>query len=311
MSEIHNFSGTSVSEDDIETLDSMGLLQADDDTLRPGDKFEAVMPVLRTLDEAREAQSSSYCSGGVGDDPPDGADNQTRPKADELVSLVAHDLRGPLSQASGWLALARADGDEAAFDGVEDAHQRLAERIEDFVRLAGSGMDSVAIESVSLAETANTVWAELVNDTITEMGTLVVESDRSILAVRDRLERLLANLFKNSLVHGRRVEESAIKAMSGHGWPEASAETNSVALQPLTVRVGRLSSGFYVEDDGVGVPVEDREQVFEPGYSTEDGAGLGLASVAQVAATHGWDVSVSEGTAGGARFEFSFVVVPG
>jgi signal transduction histidine kinase len=311
MSEIHDFLRTSAPKDDLETLESIGLLQVDGDTVRAGNKFEMMMPVLRALDEPRDTQRSTRHPGSIEDDTPGGTDTRTRPATDELVSLVAHDLRGPLSQASGWLALARAEGDEAAFDGVADAHQRLAERIEDFVQLARSEVDPVAIESVSLAEAANTVWAELVSDAMTEMGTLVVEEDRSVLAVRDRLERLLANLFKNSLVHGRGSGESAANIKAGHGWPEASTETNGATPQPLTVRVGRLPGGFYVEDDGVGVPVEDREQVFKSGYSTEDGAGLGLASVAQVAATHGWDVTVSEGAAGGARFEFSVVAVPG
>jgi signal transduction histidine kinase len=62
--------------------------------------------------------------------------------------------------------------------------------------------------------------------------------------------------------------------------------------------------GFAVEDDGPGIPAEDRERVFERGFSTNhDGTGFGLAIVRRIVDAHGWRVRVSESAAGGARFE--------
>jgi len=79
---------------------------------------------------------------------------------------------------------------------------------------------------------------------------------------------------------------------------------------PVTVTVGHLEDGFYVADDGVGVPPDDRAAVFESGYSSGDGTGLGLSIVRQVATEHGWDVSLVGSDAGGARFEFTGVESP-
>ena len=74
------------------------------------------------------------------------------------------------------------------------------------------------------------------------------------------------------------------------------------------VTVGDTAGGFYVEDDGVGIPPDERELVFESGYSTAPGGnGLGLAIVRVIAEAHGWTVDVTESGAGGARFEFSGV----
>ena len=71
-----------------------------------------------------------------------------------------------------------------------------------------------------------------------------------------------------------------------------------------TVTVGALDDGFYVEDDGQGIPEADRNRVFEEGYSTSrDGTGFGLSIVSEFAAARGWTVSVTEGDAGGARLE--------
>jgi signal transduction histidine kinase len=74
----------------------------------------------------------------------------------------------------------------------------------------------------------------------------------------------------------------------------------------VTVTVGTLpdDGGFYVEDDGPGIPEEIREGIFESGYTTSQrGTGFGLAIVEDIAEAHGWTVSIHEGRTGGARFE--------
>jgi two-component system sensor histidine kinase HydH len=76
----------------------------------------------------------------------------------------------------------------------------------------------------------------------------------------------------------------------------------------VTVRVGRFEAGFFVADDGVGIPESDWATVFEPGYTTSDaGTGLGLAIVQQIAEAHGWNVAVCASDTGGTRFEVSGV----
>ena len=66
-----------------------------------------------------------------------------------------------------------------------------------------------------------------------------------------------------------------------------------------------LPGGFYVEDDGPGIPGEKRDEVLQAGHSSEEeGTGLGLSIVGSIAEAHGWDLSVGEGGNGGARFEF-------
>jgi signal transduction histidine kinase len=72
----------------------------------------------------------------------------------------------------------------------------------------------------------------------------------------------------------------------------------------VTVTVEELPDGFYIEDDGPGIPPENRDSIFEAGFTTNsDENGFGLAIVAEIVAGHGWEIDVAEGTDGGARLE--------
>ena len=82
---------------------------------------------------------------------------------------------------------------------------------------------------------------------------------------------------------------------------EADAENG------VTVTVGALADGFYVTDDGTGIPDGERETVFEPGYSTMNGGtGLGLAIVERITVAHDWNITLTAADRGGARFEIRF-----
>jgi signal transduction histidine kinase len=116
----------------------------------------------------------------------------------------------------------------------------------------------------------------------------------AVTADPERLRQLLENLFRNAVEHGStsprsRVHEDAV----GRG------------VTATTVTVGALDGGgFYVADDGVGIPEDEREDVLESGYSGGDGTGFGLAIVETNAEAHGWHLEVTESESGGVRFEF-------
>jgi signal transduction histidine kinase len=67
----------------------------------------------------------------------------------------------------------------------------------------------------------------------------------------------------------------------------------------------RIRRRVLVEDDGPTIPEERRDEVFKAGYSTnEEGAGFGLSIVKEIIEAHGWDIRITDGADGGARFEF-------
>ncbi|WP_435194129.1 response regulator [Natronomonas sp. EA1] len=191
----------------------------------------------------------------------------------EFASLVSHDLRSPLSVAQGYLGLAQEVGDDRHFERVEHALDRMNTIIEDVLALARLGGHVENPVPIDLAQLAEEAW-----DGVETAGATLVTEEGTIEGDGKRLLRLFENLFRNSVDHG------------GDG---------------VTVRVGPLADGFYVADDGPGIPEDAREKVFEGGYTTsEQGTGFGLAIVREIAEGHGWTVSLTDSEAGGARFEF-------
>ncbi|SDN07455.1 PAS domain S-box-containing protein [Halogranum gelatinilyticum] len=201
-------------------------------------------------------------------------------RLNEFAGVLSHDLQNPVQVAQGHVGHLRNgvdDGDrERHLDAISDAVTRIDHVIKDVLAISRENSDSRETTEVELSAIAADIW-QRVNPRGTDPE---IEPGLVVTADEGRLERLLTNLFRNSIEHGR---------------------------QAVTVSVGRLTedAGFFVEDDGPGIPVDTRKAVFDWQHSTKDGGtGIGLKSVEQAAESEGWSVSIAEGTHGGARFEF-------
>jgi len=215
----------------------------------------------------------------------------------EITSVISHDLRNPLNVAEGSVELARETGDGEHFDRIERSIGRIDEIVDDVLALARQSRNDPATEAVSLASVAESAW-EMVD---TGDAELRVEESAAIAADESRTQQLLENLVSNAVEHAS--DDGAVTVRIGLLDGEAGRGGDG----PRGER-DRTVGGFYVEDDGRGIPADDRETVFESGYSTgESGTGFGLAIVKQIAAAHGWGVSATESDEGGARFEFTGV----
>lgn len=195
-------------------------------------------------------------------------------RLDRFASIISHDLRGPLSVIRANAELIRRNSEVDRADKIIDATEQMDQMLSDLLTLTREGNIIDSTTAVELNEVAENSYSEILTD---EMS-LIIESSLRFKADRERLKQLLANLFKNARDH---------------------------AKPPVTVTIGRVNHGFYVADDGPGIPEDEREQVFQWGKTTSvDGTGFGLAIVADIADAHGWDIQIQTSAAGGARFEF-------
>ncbi|WP_135302824.1 PAS domain S-box protein [Haloarcula amylovorans] len=197
----------------------------------------------------------------------------------EFANVVSHDLRNPLSVLEGSLELAEETGDAEHFERSQQALSRMEQLVEDVLSLARLSERVDEVDVVEVETIAEACWRNVA----TGEASLHVGRGGSIRANESQFKQLVENLFRNSVEHNDRA---------------------------VSVTVGVLDNGrgFYVEDDGDGIPPVERERVFESGYSNaSDGTGFGLAIVQRIVAAHGWVIAIDESDAGGARFEITDV----
>jgi two-component system, OmpR family, sensor histidine kinase MtrB len=223
------------------------------------------------------------------------ADLEARVRADaRFAADVSHELRTPLTAMLGALELVEATADRLAPDGVEALALLRAEVVR-FERLvadlleisrADAGSSDLVLEDVRLAalveesllrrrlRTAATARLDVSADA----GDVVIQADKR------RLERVLGNLMDNADKHGG-------------------------GLTAVTVVRGSEAACVLVDDDGPGIPEDERARIFDRfarGMGSirtrSEGAGLGLALVARHVHAMGGTVSVADSPSGGARF---------
>jgi signal transduction histidine kinase len=212
-----------------------------------------------------------------------------RDRTRRFVSDASHELRSPIATIRHELEVARAD--PAVVDVAALAERLLAEDlrmqalVEDLLLLArsdegrlGGGRRPVDIDDLVLAEAARLRHLDGVAVDASGVGAGQVSGDAA------QLGRVVRNLVDNAARHA------------------AATVRLGVATEGTTVRL-------WVADDGPGIPVADRERVFER-FTRLDasrtrgtgGYGLGLAIAAEVVRAHGGRIGVTDGPDGGAHF---------
>lgn len=218
----------------------------------------------------------------------------------QFLLAVSHDLRTPLTSIRGY-AEAIAEGqvkepERAAAVVVSEAN-RLERLIGDLLDLArlDAHQFSLSLDEIDAAETVTTAAESLrygFESLDIALG-IAADGPVPIVADRDRLSQIVANLVENSLRFARsRVEVSCC--------PNA---TTTVAVS--------------VTDDGPGIAEEDRPRIFERHYTSSGrpgrsaGTGLGLAIVAElVDAMHG-EITVTSPVADGHGTRITIVLPSG
>ncbi|MFC6977172.1 PAS domain S-box protein [Halomicroarcula sp. GCM10025709] len=199
---------------------------------------------------------------------------QQNARLEEFASVVSHDLRNPLNVAQGRATLLDEQVESDHLKPLVRALDRMEAIVEDTLTLARQGDTISETESVSLTDLVGKCWGTV----DTEDANIEIVDEMTFEGDPDRLRHVFENLFRNAVEHGG---------------------------SDVTVRVGcHDEQGIYVEDDGSGIPVEKRDEVFEPGHSSaRGGTGFGLTIVKRIVEAHGWELSITDGTDGGARFE--------
>ena len=197
-----------------------------------------------------------------------------------MSAVLAHEIRNPLASLKGNAQLLAAmlakradapDGDKltAKAGRVVDEAVRLERLTQDLLSFVRTGEITRAPARVSTLarDAAAAVSAEILVS--------AVDADVSLDAAR--MHQVLVNLLENAVAAGPPVRLTATR------------ERGTLVIE--------------VTDGGTGVPVEDREKVFEPFFTNKtQGTGLGLAIARRVVELHRGTLTVGDAPGGGARF---------
>ena len=214
-----------------------------------------------------------------------------------FIADASHQLRTPLAVLRTQAESALRESDAGAIRQVlaqlrdhSQATSHLASQLLSLARAEPAGGPADVMETLDLAALAREACAALVPEALARRADLGFEEDgEALIQAHPVLVReLIANLVDNALRYA----------------PGAN----------ITVRVEaqrRANVLLVVEDDGPGIPREERSRVFERFYRLRgtkgDGAGLGLAIVREIARSHGGTVEAGDGSGGkGLRIEVCF-----
>lgn len=187
-----------------------------------------------------------------------------------FLGFAAHELRTPVA-----VLRSRVESSES------EETRSLAGDIQRLATLAEQLLDLQRMDHHKHLEPFD--LAALVRETVGELAPLMIASGKTIgvevagngpfIGDAPAVERVVMNLVQNAAQHGG---------------------------QHITVRV--TDRGFEVEDDGPGVPPDERERIFEPFYRLQPsvtGSGLGLSLVKEVVARHDGRVDIHDAPDGG------------
>jgi signal transduction histidine kinase len=218
----------------------------------------------------------------------------------QFAYVASHDLSEPLRMVTSYLQLlrrrygdGRLGGDADEFIGhAVDGAMRMRELIEDLLSYSRAGR-SAAPRPVDCQDLVAAVLSDL--ETAVERADARVEVGELPAVLGDRMQ--LRQVFQNLLAN-------ALKFRSGPGvrvWVQASRSA--------------CGWSFTVADDGIGIPPEQQERVFEMfqrlhGRDDYEGTGIGLAICRKIVEHHGGSIAACGRPGGGTAFRFELPAVP-
>jgi signal transduction histidine kinase len=215
-----------------------------------------------------------------------------------FVSGVSHELRTPLAQIRMFaemllLGRVRSEGDRRrSLEIIDTEARRLSQLVENVLQVARSENGHLHVNPTNMR------IAPIIRECVESFSMLA--QARSIEFRTELQEDLIAPVDSAAL---RQVVLNLLDNAAKYG-PVGQRVVAGVALFDNTARI-------WVDDEGAGVPVRERQRVFDPFYRIRDamettGSGIGLAVVRELVALHGGEVWIEDAPDAGARVVVQF-----
>ncbi|WP_394846775.1 sensor histidine kinase [Pendulispora brunnea] len=218
--------------------------------------------------------------------------------SEEIMAIVAHDLRNPLHVIAGYALLLQ---EGSPIDGLgvgvalERSVQQMQRLIEDLLAMSKLERGHLSIQrdrvdARALVKGVLEQLRRLADRKRITMSCAVPSQDVSIECDADRIEQALGNLISN-----------AIKFTPEGGRVDVELELSTT------------HAIFCVRDTGPGISAEFRDRIFRPFWQgsndARQGVGLGLAIARGIVEAHGGAIDVGSAPGGGTVFKFVIPLV--
>ena len=245
---------------------------------KDGSKFTAIITVAPFYDDNGDLQGVVGVSTNIS------KRKEMEEREDFLHALLRHDVRNKIQVAQGYFKLLN--------------EYELPDEVEEYLSNAEIALEN-STEIIDKVRTLKKVKEEeiekiKVGDIIEEISNYVEKmadeqsveieinlTHRSVIRGGQLLSQVFMNIIENAILHS---DGDKIKIY------QKTTEDNFI---------------FVVEDNGVGIPDEEKDEVFSKGFTTdrERGTGLGLYLVKIILNVYNGNIKVKDSDMGGARFE--------
>jgi signal transduction histidine kinase len=217
---------------------------------------------------------------------------------DEILGVVAHDLRSPLTTIALSTQLMPGSTEKEQAEHVETIlsttrrMQRLIQDLLDVTKLETSrlSIQQDQVDPIAIARGVVSEQRPIAREKQIALETSIPDLTPKVCGDADRLAQALTNLIGN-----------ALKFTPAGGTVRVSLESDGSHIR------------FEVADSGPGIPPHDLSRLFEPFWQAKKtahlGAGLGLKITRGIAEAHGGSIEASNAPEGGARFVVTVPVV--
>lgn len=316
------------------------IAEVDVDGDQPGISHHRVLRIIASQfpDESGDVAGMVYVFDDITDE------HEIEQMKSEFVSLVSHELRTPLTSIKGFISLIL-DGktgkinlkQQESLSRALRQSERLAELINDLLDVSRieAGRIEMKREQVQIDAIAERRIEELRPQADEKAISLILETPADLpemIGDADRIGQVFINLIGNAIKftpdNGKvtvRISESSREsspqpsAVSSQIESETSSETSLLKVDSQKPKTSQRN-GFHVEviDTGPGIPLEEREKVFDKFRQLgsvqtrqQGGSGLGLSIAAGIVEAHGGKLWVDTGEDGhGSNFQF-FIPIDG
>jgi signal transduction histidine kinase/CheY-like chemotaxis protein len=209
-----------------------------------------------------------------------------------LAGGIAHDFNNLLTTILGGVSLAKDNHNYSALEDSENAcmaAKGLTKQLLTFSR-GGTAVQTVLAPLTVLKEASRIATAGASTEVVVE----VAPGAGNILADRGQIMQVFQNLVVNAI-------QAMPEARPGHVWLRAGNVTLADGQVPPLPAGGYVQ--FEAQDDGVGIPPENLQKIFEAFYTTKKhGTGLGLSTVLEIVRKHGGQIGVASTVGSGTTF---------